>query len=74
MLDTDENKVIYAFSMSTGYEEIIKNASYNIAPKNGVDNVPKEMNEFSIYKDTEKDSHYELDEMVYDVSFLSNLL
>ena len=74
MLDTDENKVIYAFSMSTGYEEIIKNASYNIAPKNGVDNVPKEMNEFSIYKDAEEDSHYQLDEMVYDVSFLSNLL
>ena len=74
MLDESENKVIYAFSMSTGYDQIIKKASYNIAPKNGVDDVPEEMDYFSIYRDKEARKYYKLDEMVYDTSFLDNLL
>ena len=74
MLDESENKVIYAFSMSTGYDQIIKKASYNIAPKNGVDDVPEEMDYFSIYRDKEARKYYKLDEMVYDISFLDNLL
>lgn len=77
MLDEAENKVIYAFSMSTGYDQIIKNASYNIAPKNGVSDVPEEMKYFSIYKDdeeTEYQRYYALDEMTYDTSFLNSLL
>ena len=74
MLDESENKVIYAFSMSTGYDQIIKKASYNIAPKNGVDDVPEEMDYFSIYRDKEARKYYELDEVVYDISFLDNLL
>ena len=74
MLDEVENKVVYAFSMSTGYDQIVKNASYNIAPKNGVDDVPEEMDYFSIYRDKEARKYYKLDEMVYDTSFLNNLL
>lgn len=74
MLDEVENKVVYAFSMSTGYDQIVKNASYNIAPHNGVDIVPREMDGFSIYRDSENDEVYKLDEMVYDTSFLNNLL
>lgn len=74
MLDEIENKVIYAFSMSTGYDQIVKNASYNIAPHNGVDIVPREMDSFSIYRDSENNEVYKLDEMVYDISFLDNLL
>lgn len=74
MLDEVENKVVYAFSMSTGYDQIVKNASYNIAPHNGVDNVPRKMDGFSIYRNPENDKVYKLDEMVYDISFLDNLL
>lgn len=73
MLDEVENKVVYAFSMSTGYDQIVKNASYNIAPHNGVDIVPREMDGFSIYRESENEV-YKLDEMVYDTSFLNNLL
>ena len=74
MLDEVENKVVYAFSMSTGYDQIVKNASYNIAPQDGVDIVPHEMDGFSIYRNPENDKVYKLDEMVYDTSFLNNLL
>lgn len=74
MLDEKENKAIYAFSMSTGYDEIIKKASYNIAPKNGVDIVPRKMDGFSIYRNPENNKVYKLDDMVYDISFLDNLL
>lgn len=74
MLDEVENKVVYAFSMSTGYDQIVKNASYNISPHNGVDIVPHKMDGFSIYRNPENDKVYKLDEMVYDISFLDNLL
>jgi len=76
MLDEAENKVIYAFSMSTGYDQIIKNASYNIAPKRGISGVPGGMNHFSIYRDEEEtkyEKYYQLDEMIYDISFLNSL-
>ncbi len=76
MLDEAENKVIYAFSMSTGYDEIIKNASYNIAPKCGISDVPEGMKRFSIYRDEEEaqyEKYYQLDEMIYDISFLNSL-
>lgn len=74
MLDEKENTVVYAFSMSFDYDQIIKKASYNIAPKNGTKNVSKEMDGFSIYKEQGKNRYYKLDEMVYDTSFLNNLL
>ena len=63
--------------MSFEYNQVIKNASYNIAPKNGIDGVPEEMKYFSIYEDKTVEKHtryYTLDEMVYDTSFLDNLL
>lgn len=73
MLDSDEHRVIYAFSMSYGYDEIVANASCNIAPKNGVNNVPEEMNNFSIYRGT-NGYYYKLSRISCDTSFLSNLL
>ena len=74
MLDNDQHKVIYAFSMAYGYEEIVKNASYNIVPKHGVLDVQMDMCDYSIYRDKENKRYYKLDEMDYDISFLNYLL
>jgi len=59
--------------MSTGYDEIIKNASCNIAPKC---DIPEGMKRFSIYRDEEEtkyEKYYQFDEMSYDISFLNSL-
>ena len=68
MMDKINNTVIYAFSMAFGYEDLINNASYNIAPNVNLKNV-LDTKSFSIYN-----GKYKVEEMQYDISFLKYLL
>ena len=71
MLDEENLTVIYAFSMSVGYDEIVKNARYNIFPNDGIDGVLEKS--YSVYRNPETRYALKRDDMIYDISFLNYL-
>ena len=71
MVDQSSFTVVYVYSFSSGYEELKKNVSYNIAPNVELSDIH---NRFSICKNPETYNAYPLKDLVYDNSFIDYLL